>query len=625
MISNKTAKELIDELNLLDESDAIEAKEVSGAVIGDSIYETICAFSNEPTLDGGVILLGVKRDSSQLFSLYTVSGIKQPDKLSGDIVSACQNMFNVSVRPNIKRELVDRKVVLRVEIDELQPAQKPLYIKRYGLPRGAFRRIGGADVRCTHDDIAAIYQDGVAKTYDEHVVANSHITDLDPATISLYRQFVSEFNPSSEILRWRDKDLLIGTTSLIDLDGKVRATAAGILTFGKATSLRRFFPAIRADYLRVPGKHWVSDPENRFVSTEMRGPTITIIDRIIAAISDDLPKRFRLDDANSARRKDDPIIPNKAIREAVVNAVMHRNYNVARPIQVIRFSNRLVIENPGYSLKSEEQFDSAGSVIRNPHIAAFLHETHFAETKGSGMRVMRELLRQSGLSAPTFESDRDNDTFRVTFLFHHLLDPREWEWLQNYATLKLSQEELTALAYVKETSHISNLNFRAITGLETLAASKSLRKLCECKLLEKKGGGAQTYYVSGPEMLKYVEIEPEAALHDKESALHHKGATLHDKGPDPEARFPLNLKKKLLHHRMGRRSEPEAVRSMIVEICQYGPLSKEAIASLLDREPGYVAQNYLSPLLKEGMIMMTIPDMPSHPEQKYKAESDNAG
>lgn len=617
MIPAKNAKQLIDELNLLDESDSIEAKETSGDDVGSSVYETVSAFSNEPNLGGGVILLGVRKDDTQLFPLYKITGVKNPDKLSSDIVSACQNKFNITVRPIIKRELIDRKTVLRIEINELQSIQKPLFIKNFGLPRGAFRRLGGSDVRCTHDDLAAIYHDGMAKTYDAHFVPDSHINDLDPQSIRLYREFVGEFNPSSEILRWKDHDLLVGTTCIIDLENKTRATATGILCFGKTASLRRFFPSIRADYLRVPGKQWVADPNNRFVSTELRGPAIFLIDRIIAAIADDIPRKFRLDEARGSRRSDDPIIPNKAIREAVVNAIMHRNYNVARPVQIIRYSNRLVIENPGYSLKSEEQFDHAGSVTRNPHIAAILHETHFAETKGSGMRVMRQLLKQAGLSVPTFESDRENDTFRVTFLFHHLLDQSEWEWLSNYGNLNLSDDELRALVFVRETNRITNLNFRDIAGLDTLAASTGLRRLRQIGLLDKRGSGAQTFYVAGPKMMEVIELEDKKRLHDKGDNLHDNDSSLHDKDVGLESNFPQELKRRLVHHRLGKRSEPDAIRAMIVDVCRYGSFSKEQLATMLAREASYIAQNYLTPLLKERAIEMTIPDTPNHPDQKY--------
>lgn len=169
-----------------------------------------------------------------------------------------------------------------------------------------------------------------------------------------------------------------------------------MLTFGKTSAIRRLFPIHRIDYIRVPGRVWISDPENRFESIDMRGPIILVISRIIAAITDDLPKAFHLEDNRSGQRTDLPILPVRVLREAVVNALMHCNYQIHQPIQIIRYSNRLVIKNPGYSLKAEEKFDDPGSISRNPHLAAILHDTRFAENKGSGIRVMREQLEGTG-------------------------------------------------------------------------------------------------------------------------------------------------------------------------------------------------------------------------------------
>jgi ATP-dependent DNA helicase RecG len=114
--------------------------------------------------------------------------------------------------------------------------------------------------------------------------------------------------------------------------------------------------------IRVPGKDWVSGTEHHYESHDMRGPILNLIPRIMAAILDDLPTTFRFDDA-SGKRVDVPVIPARVIREATVNAIMHRNYQTAQPIQVIRYANRLEIRNPGYSLKSQEVSVRACGVI----------------------------------------------------------------------------------------------------------------------------------------------------------------------------------------------------------------------------------------------------------------------
>lgn len=624
MISLKTTKELVEELNLLDESDSIEAKQISGLDVGSSVYETISAFSNEPSLGGGTILLGVKKEEL-LFPFYTATGIKDPDKLSNDITSACQNKFNAPVRLKIGRDLVDGQIVLRLDISEIPSAQKPLYIVKEGLPKGAFRRIGGADIRCTQEDLAAFFQDRTANTFDAHIVPDSDPDDIDPNAIGAYRRSIAESNPSSEILSWSDQEILFGVTALKKLDEKPRATATGILMFGRTQSLRRLFPTIRVDYVRVQGKHWVKDPENRFNSLDLRGPIITLISRIIGAVSDDLPKTFKLEDASGGQRLDLPIIPLAAIREAIVNAMMHRNYALSRPVQILRFSNRLVIENPGYSLKATEQYDDPGSITRNPHIAAILHETRFAETKGSGMRVMRQLLRQAGLSAPTFESDRENDIFRVTFLFHHFLGKGDWEWLGRFSDYGLTNELLRALVFVRETEQISNSVFRDFTGLDTLAASSGLRRLRQLGLLEKKGSGSQTFYVAGPKLLPLMDLAGdtlEPRFQGNEIGLQGRVTAGVETGLRSISIFdqlPQKLKERVINVALAKRVQPIVVRSIILDICKLFPVSAHELSSMLSRDQAYVSQEYLTPMVKEKILNQTITETPNHPDQKYSA------
>ncbi|TDX60262.1 ATP-dependent DNA helicase recG-like protein [Methylosinus sp. sav-2] len=386
-------------------------------------------------------------------------------------------------------------------------------------------------------------------------------------------------------------------------------------------SLRRFFPSVRADYIRVQGKGWVDDANNRFTSIDFRGPVISIIDRVISAILDDLPKKFALADGGRARRTELPIIPYKAIREAVVNAFMHRNYKIDRPIQIIRYSNRLVIENPGHSMKPQDQFDRNGSIARNPNIAALLNETDFAETKGTGMRTMRLLLQQAGLSSPAFESERESDIFRVTFLFHQLLDEVTLTWLSRYKEHNLSSDECLALAYVKEAGQISNLTLRELSGVDTLGASGKLRRLTGAGLLEKRGNGAQTFYVASSAMLSHLaQASSGGGLPDIEDGLPD---SLPDKPSLPPAPtfpsvFSTKLKGSLMLLRLGKRASPSIVKALIVEMCQKGSFSKDQLSEYLHRDPKHVL-TYLSSLLKEESIRMTLPHAPNHPEQKYTA------
>ncbi len=170
----------------------------------------------------------------------------------------------------------------------------------------------------------------------------------------------------------------------------------------------------RIDYILISGVEWVSDPDERYQGvTEIREPLLLAIPRLTTLIINDLPKSFHLDD-NGLQRQETPLIPSKVIREALVNSVMHRNYRFSNPIQIIRYANRLEIHNPGYSLKPIDEIDQPGSVTRNEKIAAVLHEIGFAETKGTGGKVMLETMLEANLTLPRFDSEREKDRFCLT-------------------------------------------------------------------------------------------------------------------------------------------------------------------------------------------------------------------
>lgn len=164
-----SGKELVERLNTSDETSRIEAKK--GSAIDRSIMETVCAFSNEPGLDGGYIVLGVERDERALFPSYEVTGVANPDKLQSDLASQCAGSFNQAIRPEIIVESIGGLNVLKIYVPELPASQKPVYFKHEGLPRGAFRRIGPTDQRCTEDDLLLFFNHN--ETFDSALVTDA--------------------------------------------------------------------------------------------------------------------------------------------------------------------------------------------------------------------------------------------------------------------------------------------------------------------------------------------------------------------------------------------------------------------------------------------------------------------
>lgn len=614
MISSKPISALIQELNQTDETEHLEAKECGSETVSKSVYETICALSNEPDLGGGTILLGVEKEVS-LFPIYVASGVTNPDKIQSDIASACSTMFNTPVRVDLSVEKVGSALVVRIDIPELPRNQKPLYFKSQGLPRGAWRRSGPTDVHCTDEDLIAFFQSKTLEPYDCSVVEDATFEDIEPAAVAAYRRARAEVNRLAEELNWPDDEMLHALGAIKRQNGQTRITVTGLIVFGKTAALRRLMPSHRVDYIRVPGNHWVADPDKTFESTDMRGPLLLLIPRVIAAIIDDVPKAFGIDEDGTGQRSELPIIPFRVVREAAVNALMHRSYQVSQPIQIVRYSNRIVLKNPGYSLKSQDRFDDSGSALRNPHIAEVLHETRFAETKGSGIRVMRQKMSQSGLTAPTFDSNRESDEFTATFLLHHFMTESDWEWLAKFKKFDLHEDQRRALIFVREVGAIDNSSYRSLTQADTLAASKSLRQMRVQNLLADKGSGARTYYVAGTAFpadnmdakgLK-IDVSMDASSRDRYSKGGARLVSVLD--------LPPNLRDRI--QSLGKRLEPQLARELIVALCEWRPVSAEEIGVLLNKTTSYVSQKYLYGMVREGELSYLYPEMVKHPGQKY--------
>ena len=620
------AQELLESLTLLDENERIEAKRAQD--VGKSLLETICAFANEPGMDGGWLLLGVAPDEQALFPGYAVEGVTDPDKLSADIASQCASVFNMPLRVDIRTESLEGKPVIVVSVPEAAPQAKPIYFKSTGLPRGAFRRIGSTDQRCTEDDLEALYASRQHESFDAGLVAGAELDDLDEKVIADYRAARAEANPDAEELRWADLELLQALNAVRrDASGAWKPTVAGLLLFGTAVALRRSFPMTRVDYIRVPGREWVPHPERRFDTVELRAPMFSLLRRIQAAILDDLPKSFGLEEGQ-LQRSDQPVIPLRALREVLVNALMHRSYRAHAPVQVIRYANRLEIRNPGFSLKSRDHLGEPGSMSRNPHIAAVLHETRFAETKGSGIRAIREAMDKAGLVPPLFESDRGQDQFSVFFFFHHFLGEEDLRWLGQFRDLHLGNEDARALVVAREAGGIDNATYRALNKVDTLTASNALRRLRDAGLLSQQGKGSATWYQPTGKLTNTDGLSSDLdALSSKPEGLSSNPGAL-SSNPDALSSNLAPARAALLNELpgelaarvggIGQRHQPDRVRDLVVDLCAHRSWRVDELALLLQRNPEFIRQSYLRPLLAQQRIAMTLPDTPNSPLQAYR-------
>lgn len=664
----RTAKKLFAELNSFDENRRIEAK--SASAVGKSMMETVCAFANEPGLCGGYLLLGAKRTgiAEDGRPIYEPENIENTDNIQSDFVAMCNSMFNVRIRPIINVEEYLGKTVIVVKIEELPESQKPAYFAKRGLPEGAFRRIGPSDEKCSEEDMYLFYQS--ADTYDSCIVDDADLDDIDENALNFYRKLRKEVNPDAEELTLNDVDLLRALGAIKkNKQGGYDLTYTGLLVFGKQMSLRRLVPSFRVDYIRISGNQWLADGDNRFEQTiDMRGPLILMVNKACSAVMDDLPKGFELK-KDSMQASTPAILPNKVLREAIVNSYIHRSNRVNQPIQIIRYSNRIEIHNPGYSLKPQDDWGEPGSMLRNPRISEIFHDTNLAETKGTGIGAMRRLMKEAGLMPPTFESNHEANKFTARLLLHHFLSKENVEWLAQYAEFGLVNEQKLALVFVREVGAIDNATYRQLDSSITHARARlEIHKLCDLGFLEKKGQGRNTYYIRTSKVVSLEErLRPQGErLLPQDEKIPPQHGTLGEKIPPQGERLlpqhgilgeryqgeneryqafeeryqgevgtfgeryqgvnreelllllPDDIKNRI--DEVGKRVPKDILNKLVVDMCSIVPLSMDDLSVLLHRNSKSFKNKNIKVLLETKQLFYWIPEMINHPQQKYIAD-----
>ena len=521
--------------------------------------------------------------------------------------------------------------MLFIDVEELPDQMKPIYFAKQGLPAGAYRRIGSTDQRCTPDDLFLFYNKEDA--FDSTVIDDSDWEDLSENAIERYRKLRMEVNAAAEELEYDNKNMLRALNAVKKVKDEWKLTHTGLLVFGEKMALRRLMPMVRVDYIRVPGKTWVENPDERYTSSlDLRGSLIELVHRTISVITDDLPSDFLLEEGEM-QAKSKWKLPYRVLREALVNAFIHRSYRVNQPIQIIRYSNRIEIRNAGFSLKPLEQIGEPGSFIRNANIAAIFHDTNLAETKGTGFKTMEKLMRAAEMVPPTYESHHHKNSFVLRLLLHHFLNEDDVKWLEQFNKYDFTDTQKMGLVFIREVGAIDNLSYRQLTELTGHQSSIELRKLRKEKMIQQKGKGKSTYYLPSDRFKSFLS-PMEEGLSTKADSLSPMAEGLSTQVESLSTRAKSlsteekvdklsgELQRKL--RSIGKRSKnPEILKGLIIELCQEQDFSISELSSLLHRSEKYLKNNYLGALLDEGLLEYTIPKMISHPNQKYRTKKKN--
>ena len=427
-------KEVIEKIEYMQkhqtETDRIEAKTAEGG-FPKKCYDTISAFANKY---GGIIIFGINENNG-----FTAQDVYDVNDLQKQVTAFCTNSMEPKIRPEFLPIIYDNKRLLAVKINEIPQNQKPCYYKNAGLSKGAYIRVGDADELMTEYEIYSLqsYKDGIEE--DLRPIKRASYDDLDKEKIKLYLQKVKEDKPNFS--NFSDEKILKLSGIIDNSTGKIFPTLSGLFMFGEYP--QGFLPQLFIACVVVPGTKLgdVGELGQRFDDNKrVEGTLDEMLVQTLNFIRRNIGTKVVID--KDGKRENIPEYPMKALKEAVANALIHRDYSISREsayIYVQIYDDRIEIINPG-DLYGNNKLEALGTDImleaRNKNIVRLLEEKgNIIENRHTGIATMREEMKKMGLPEPEFYSLRGD--FKVVFRKKLLDDGQKWTEVDRKLKMRL--------------------------------------------------------------------------------------------------------------------------------------------------------------------------------------------
>lgn len=472
------------------ELDDVEVKEARGGT-PTRLWESISALANRR--GGGTLIFGLQSET------FKAVGVADIDGLQRDLASVCGEM-NPPVRARMTVFLERGARVLVAMIPECPREQKPCHHKGSGMTAGAFIRVGDGDRRMTDYEIQSLIAERGQPKDDLRPVSEASVEALDASAVERFFAEQRRRNPDAKHLQASTAELMKTYGIVTEESGVTRPTLCGLLMFSDFP--QRSHPNLCMTLVRYAGPRDSSaaGADEMIENQKIEGSLPAMLDGVLSAVR----RNMRRGTLKSGLLAEDVWeYPEPALREALVNAVGHRDYGpwaLGTQVQVKMFADAIIIQNPGglFGPVSEETLDEINiQSTRNPFLMRLLEASGFVETRGSGIRTMIAQLTRAGLPPPRFEDRRSH--FRAVFLNETLLDGATIEWLNTFAPYPINERQRRGLAYLKRYRSIKNKDYCRLNGCDSRAATAELGHLRELGVLRQSGtrGGA-VYSLSSP-------------------------------------------------------------------------------------------------------------------------------
>ncbi len=427
------------------------------------VIETAAAFANTK---GGTILIGVsdKRE---------IRGITIGKETLTDVTNRISQAINPRVVMEIEAVEVERKSVLLIHISK-SPI-KPVSIK--GI---CYKRVGNSNRAMSPQEIAQMHLKSVGQTWDQLTVRSARSDDLDEQKIQWYLTQRETSRNVTHSQNMNMTDLLKNINSVNDTN---IPTHAGLLFFGKLP--QRFFQNAQ---LRVV----------RFKGTSVTHPVIDRLDcsgtlwEIVNVAEEFIRKNIRLlslRGSKSFQRDDKFEYPLEALREAIINGLIHRNYQEPADVRVFIFDDRIEIINPGSFPEDVSPHKPIHRPV-NPILSQLMYDVGYVERYGSGIKMMQRLCRESENKEPHYELH----PLETKVIFDSPIQDITLLEIDDISE-QLNDRQKDALFYVQTNKQIARKEYVEINNVSVRIAYEELRDMVDKGLLTVIGKGRGTKYL----------------------------------------------------------------------------------------------------------------------------------
>ena len=449
-----------------------------------SVWESVSAFANT---DGGTLLLGVDENEN-----FTVPPQFDADKTINQFVDGMGDGSKdgakvVSPPPySIHRDTLDGAQMVSVQVHENDAAHKPCYVKSKSVSTGSYKRQDDKDILLSPTELFEMQNVYKPSEADRAPITDADRGDLDDATVAA----IIDAHRDTKALRGAHSEMQqLERLNILDKKGHVRL--AGVLIAGAYP--QQFFPRLYVDVAVHPGINKSQDGEVRFLDrVQCDGRLQEMVDDAVKAVLRNL-RTYSLIEGTG--RRDVPEIPTTVLREAIANAVVHREYDALfrnDPVNIDIYSNRVEISSPGglWGGKTLQNLANGVSRCRNATLMQLLQKTPLirgdndgsaVEGQGSGIQFMINRMKELSLAQPDFQPTFDR--FRVILYRGGAELAMNQQWVRSHVGHDLPGRESSVLHTVRALGRTSVHDIRDRLGYDSDDIRAMLATLVEAGLI----------------------------------------------------------------------------------------------------------------------------------------------